>query len=715
MSVDSKFPTELSDALSVTPLIVSRLVLSLAIAQISTAAYAEVSDVDTDVEEVIAIGQQSAVFDVAQPVTRLDGDAIREDAKSTLGDLLERLPGVSNASFGPGVGRPVIRGMASSRVKVLTNGTDAADVSAMSSDHAPMAELSAAQTVEVVQGPATLRYGGGAIGGVVNLSDTRIHRDALKGVEATVNSTLSSVDNGRSLAVTADAGNGRWVLHADGFVRRSDDYQSGSEGRDDGQRGGEILNSDTRSKGGALGLSYNTDLGFIGASIAALEYDYGVPNEDDEPARVKPEQTRYELRGALYQPFDIVDEWRLNASFNDYLHEETDEPLVVGLFDQETVQLNTDADLVLGDDWTATTGISWSRRELKLCHDHGGCSAIPDYSNRNWDGELGVNLTLDNGYLFAHDTPMPGTITSDLGLFWIAQRDWEYGMVEVGARVDDRTITLDEDRIRPSHRQAASYYRDRRFQPVSVSAAGTWILDDQQRLGLSLARAQRAPDAEEMLWNGDHHATFSFQLDNGDLDLETAWTLDINWLYQGDVDSVRLAAFLYQFDDYIYNDRKAFEDPFHGNAVYRHEQADARFYGGEASWDHTLTDSLALELAADWVRATLTSGSGDNLPRTPAPSLLTALNWQSDKWKLRGEAKTHARQNQTAANETASDAYTQVNISASYRTVVSGSDISLSIKGNNLLDAYAQPHTSYLKEYAPIAGRNWVMALGLRY
>ena len=666
-------------------------------------------------DEVVAIGQQSAVFDVAQPVTRLDGDAIRDEAKSTLGDLLERLPGVSNASFGPGVGRPVIRGMASSRVKVLTNGTDSADVSAMSSDHAPMAELSAAQTIEVVQGPATLRYGGGAIGGVVNLSDSRIHRNALEGTEVMLSSTLSSVDEGRSLAVTADSGNGNWVLHADGFVRRSEDYQAGSQGRKSSEREGEVINSDTTGRGGALGLSRTSDDGFVGLSVARLEYRYGVPNEENEPARVEPEQTRYELRGAIYQPFSWMDEWRINLSYNDYIHDETEGTFVVGLFDQETVQLHSDADLVLSENWTATVGVQWSQRELALCHDHGGCSEIPDYSDRSWDGSQGLNLSLFNGYLFAHDTPMPETTTTDVGLFWIGQRDWEHGMIEVGVRVDERTIELDENAIRPSHRKQAAYYQDRNFTPVSVSAAATWILDEQQRLGFSLARAQRAPDAEEILWNGDHHATFSFQLDNGDLDIETAYTMDANWLYQGDEQAVRLAAFLYEFEDYIYNDLKAFGDPFHSNAVYRHEQEDARFYGAEASWDQAVNDSVGVELAADWVRARLTSGTKDNLPRTPAPSLMAAVTWQQESWQARAESRTHLRQSNPSKTEVETDGYTQLNVAVSYKTGISGADVNLSLKGNNLTDAYGQSHTSYLKEYAPIPGRNFVLSATVRY
>ena len=105
---------------------------------------------------VVSAGDGSELRNVAQQVLILDRDDLQKNSGNSLGTLLEDQPGMSNVSFGPGVGRPVIRGMSGSRVKMMLNGHDSADLSAMSSDHAPMAEVANATQVEVLQGPATL-------------------------------------------------------------------------------------------------------------------------------------------------------------------------------------------------------------------------------------------------------------------------------------------------------------------------------------------------------------------------------------------------------------------------------------------------------------------------------------------------------------------------------------------------------------------------------
>src|SRR5690606_19820446 len=90
------------------------------------------------------------------------------------GASLNGLPGVHADTFGAGAGRPVIRGQTAPRVTVLSDGSQVMDASGVSPDHAVVAELMLAERVEVLRGPATLLYGGGAIGGVVNVIDGKI-------------------------------------------------------------------------------------------------------------------------------------------------------------------------------------------------------------------------------------------------------------------------------------------------------------------------------------------------------------------------------------------------------------------------------------------------------------------------------------------------------------------------------------------------------------
>src|SRR5690606_41422587 len=65
-------------------------------------------------------------------------------------------------------------GLDGPRVRVLSDGADLLDASVSRPDHASTGELQLLERIEVLKGPATLRYGGGAIGGVVNLIDRRV-------------------------------------------------------------------------------------------------------------------------------------------------------------------------------------------------------------------------------------------------------------------------------------------------------------------------------------------------------------------------------------------------------------------------------------------------------------------------------------------------------------------------------------------------------------
>lgn len=664
---------------------------------------------------VTASGTSRAITDIAQPAQVLDSTALQRQSGDTLGSLLGNIPGIANASFGPGVGRPVMRGMGGNRVRLLINGSDAADVSAMSSDHAGMAEAANASQIEVIHGPSTLLYGGGAIGGIVNVADQRIHQQAMHGIDGSASLRASSVDNGWQSKASMDAGAGQWVLHLDGFYRESHDYKANFQGRSSAT----IANSDGQSEGGNIALSWlPTDNAYLGVAVSLLDYEYAVPNEDNEPARVTPQQIRYELKTGINNISDWLQAWQLALSYTDYEHQERDDNTIEGLFEKQALELKTSFTYHIGDNWQGQAGLHYTHKALDLCHDHSGCNGIPDYGYLAWNGDKGSNFVSAGGFDFAHDTPMPLTETSDGGLFIVQSYFWQHGIVEFGLRADQRTISADPVSIRPASRQQHSYYNDKRFTPVSISTAATWAVAENHKLSLSLARAQRAPEAEELFWNGDHHATFSFQLDNPDLSNETAYTIDLGWTWYGTTQS-RVNLFYYDFDGYIYNDRKAVSDPFHGDAVYRHEQRDARFAGIEASTSiplDALLQQLYLDIFADYVNARLKQGSNRNLPRTPPASAGIVLHWQNDHWFAQLDTRLFAAQNNVADSESRTGSYFTLNAQAAWQRPLSeGQSLRIALKGNNLSNEAGFNHVSYLKDVAPVAGRNLILEATINF
>ena len=141
------------------------------------------------------------------PVTVVTSDQIARDQPRTLGDALSDRPGISSSTYAPGAAsRPIIRGLDNARVRIQENGIVSGDVSELGEDHAVPINPLVSDRIEVIRGPATLRYGSGAIGGVVSAENNRIPTFIpARGVSGQVMTGFSSVDNGRLGAASVDA------------------------------------------------------------------------------------------------------------------------------------------------------------------------------------------------------------------------------------------------------------------------------------------------------------------------------------------------------------------------------------------------------------------------------------------------------------------------------------------------------------------------------
>ena len=153
-------------------------------------------------------------------VTVATARELEANAGQTLTDTLMLKPGISGSTFAPGANRPIIRGLDNYRVRIQENGIATHDVSDLSEDHAIPIDPFSADQVEVVRGPATLRYGSQAIGGVVDATNNRIPSFVpMGGISAEVKGGITSVDDGRDGAFQVTAGAGSVALHADAFKR----------------------------------------------------------------------------------------------------------------------------------------------------------------------------------------------------------------------------------------------------------------------------------------------------------------------------------------------------------------------------------------------------------------------------------------------------------------------------------------------------------------
>lgn len=647
-------------------------------------------------EEVFVSGVLSkAAKDTALPVSILSDDELRENAASTIGETLQGQLGVHVASFGTGVGQPIIRGQGGNRVQVLQNGTGALDVSATSQDHANSVEALLAKSIEVVRGPATLLYGNGAIGGVVNVIDNRIPDTVPEQVEGVAEYRFNNANQGSTLVGVLEGGAGQFAWHFDcvmqetqlqripGAALLSDEGLSVTEGSI-----GYVENSNTDKTNMALGGSWIGDKSYAGVSLTQLDNEYGLPpgahahvvGEEEVFVQLDMQQTRVDVKAGVER-----DGWfeslKAQLTLNDYTHSELEGIETGTVFDNQGIELRVNA----------------QHREL----DNGLLGAWGvQYTDRNFSA-LGVEAFI------------PASAIRSYGVYAVESMDVQSMTYEAGARFDRQIIDTNAG--------CSSTESSR-----SLSAAAIWNFREDANVLVSINRSQRAPSVEELYSNFEalgcgvvtdltlldpstfitHVATSRIELGNASLDSETANNIEIGLRkHAGDIQA-ELSAFINSVDNYIY---LLDIGEHNGTIISRYLQEDARFIGVEASVDIPLRDTqdgnaLDLNLFADYVEAELSSGT--YLPRIPPLRYGTQLSFAQEDWLFKFRNTVVQIQDKTSLNETATEAYHRLDVYLDYHLHKGEREWLISLKGNNLGNQTIRNHSSFLKLVAPQAGRS---------
>lgn len=668
--------------------VVSRAALLTAAswAALAGAAAAQVGPRATELDEVIVTGAPYGISARATTIatTVIDEEALAAAPASSLGDLVAGLPGMRSTDFAPGASRPVIRGLSGPRVQVLTNGIGLIDASSVSPDHQVATDPAEANRIEIVRGPATLAYGGTAIGGVVNVLDNRIPTALPDGLDGAISTQASSVDNGRSVAGRLAFALGPVVVSLDGVSKESDDYDipapaisqrlADAEGIPRGP-GGTQPNSFSELDSRGVGLSWIGSRGFIGASIKDLSSSYGVVAEED--VFIELEQTREDVRGEL--TFDGGSFQRLTGSFGhaDYTHTEFEGPGNPGTVFQS-------------DGWEARADLVQRTRD-------------------GWNGAIGAQTLSRSFEAIGAEAFVPGSEIEEAGIYTVQRLDRAGWGLEGGLRHDRRSVTATPLSGGPEI--------ERDFANWSGSAAAFIKPSANLFLGLSLAHNERAPSEVELFADGLHVATGVYETGDVTLDNETVTTIEGTVHY--DVGRFRgdLHVYASQYDGFI-DERDTggvFVDGGESFPVFQFVQTGADFRGfeAEAAWELWSEGDrgLNLEGAADFVRAETDLGPA---ARIPPYSLTSRLVWNSTPFDASLEVRHVGEQDRLADHELGTDSYTMVNLSGSWRPF-SDRAVALFAEGHNLTDVEAREHVSFLKDVAPLPGRNFRAGISYRF
>jgi iron complex outermembrane receptor protein len=720
-----------------------------------------------EVIDVYATPLHSSSIESALPVNVISGDELRLKQASTLGETLKNEVGVHSSYFGPVASSPIIRGMDGPRVLITQNGLDVGDASRVGPDHAVAAEAGTAQQVEVLRGPSTLFYGSGAIGGVVNVVDNRVPTSIDNQVDYLLKHNDVADENEATLNI--NTGYKSLAVHLDAFWRESNDYkipgyataedshddehdEHEEEGHEDEHAEEEIKgileNSASKSSGFTVGSSYLFDAGYVGFSYGRMERTYGIPghahSEHDEEEHEEHEeletehseegavfgdlvQDRYQLLSEISFEDSFINRVMSKAAYTDYQHQEIEGGEIGTQFNNEMLETRFD-----------------------LYH-----QAV-----NGWKGAWTLHYKDNDFNAIGEEAFTPPSNTESIAVAWLEEKHIDNVLWQLGVRVEHVTLSANgeveshddhgdehDDELDSHDEEYESHFNKQSFKPISASLGAVWEYSRGYNLGFSAAFSQRAPSASELFSNGAHIGTNTYEvgalftvheesheehhelhvdLSDQNVELETAYNLDITWRkFEGDLGFVA-SAFYNHIDDYYYqantglfaedghedHDEAVEEehaDENEGLPVYAFQQSNVVMYGIEAELFYQVTPSLKASMFTDYIHAKVTDG--DNLPRIPPMRLGGQFNYITEDYSAEISATHYFKQSNTAELESETDGYTMLDANFNYFINNVGDDMVAFLKVNNITDEEARVHTSFLKNVSPLPARGFTVGI----
>ena len=644
------------------------------------------------VDEIVVTSSILNSSRILNPLYVIDGDDIKDDATTSLGEAVDSYLGVSIADYGAAVGQPIIRGMSGPRVKILKNGMVNRDVSGLGVDHLNDVDLHDVAQVEIIKGPSSLLYANGTIGGIINV----------------VNNTIATED----------------------FDKQEVMFGLESQSANDGDV--QEFNYKNNLGGFNVNIGYkNTELGNFDIPDGAVIHDdhadeAGHDDHADEGGHDDHDEHEGEriFSTTDQESMTIAGLYNLNGSLVksiSYNFRDTEYSLTEAHAEEEGHDDHADEDEHL---------------PTVFSNDATEYGAIFDLSNDNFIQKIALNLVDEDSSIVGEEKFMEPANNEEFTLGYYVSTDLDMFYLDAGFRIDqiERTGSVADK----EHGDIDSYTIDDDTNSFALNLGRD--LSDSLDVNIGFASVERLPSVIELFMNGPHMATGRLETGNPNLKSETSNNFDISFnfdngdfyayasFYINDVDNY--ITLQDELDDHDDHDDHADEDGHddhddhadedghddhddhddYSNLIHAdYVQEDAEFRGYEFEIGRTFSlgsGDLTLSFGRDDVNAEFSDGH--NVPRINPSRNIYSLSYVENDWKFKLSLKDVEKQDDIGEGESVTDSYQMLNTRLTKTFNLNGAgELKVSIFGSNLLDEVARNHSSFVKKQVPLAGRNY--------
>lgn len=695
-----------------------------------------------ELHEVKISGNTSNKLTKTAQETLINTETIERFSALNLGDALKEVSGVSSINTGNSIVKPVINGLHSSRISVITNGVLLQDQE-WGIEHAPNIDLNSAGSINIIKGANTLAYSGDAIGGVIILKPANISlKDSIYG-----KTILNSQTNGKGYSVASTLTKSwkkGWFVNGQVSTKRFGDFKAPEYNLTNTGSKSVGLNINTGfktfEKGFSINYSYlNNEIGILRSAHIGSINDLVEAINSGEPTVIEnfsydinsPRQdvTHQILKAEFYKRFKRFGRFQIQYDFQNNQRFEYDVRRVDD--NKPAIDLNLKTHSI-------KTNLKLDSNTKKIYN----FGIHARYQNNFANPETGIRRLI------------PDYDKYDVGVFVISNLKWgENTILDFGLRYDFNRIDAQKWFLesRWEERNYANDFSDiviktenaqilvnpvYNFHNMSLSAGISHKVNEQQSFLFNYGLSQRSPNPSELFSDGLHHSAARIEL--GDLRMKQEISNRFGSTYKLQLSdfSLNVEGFANHVRDFIQIIPFGTEQTIRGAfPVWNYTQTNAFLFGVDVTANYSITEQWNINHKSSFLKGRDVK-TKTALIDMPAFKTVNVLGYTNKKWldfNANLESEWVFKQNDfpnfnfETLNPTTQEmvlvdistpppAYHLLHFRSEITTAISKkTKLNIGLSVSNVLNTSYREYLNRLRYFADDLGRNFMLQIKLNY